>query len=331
MLTSPQYIQVGSIYASPGGKAAGYLRPITPAGAVELPVVVAHGAQPGPRLALVGGVHGSEYPGIAATMTVMRELDPTQLSGAVIGLIVANVPAFRGRREKTCPLDDKNLAAVFPGNPQGSASEVIAHVIQREIIDQADFVIELHGGDLVDRLTPFAIYTRTGNEKIDEQSLGLARCYGVPIIQVPSWDGRFAHKGGLYSTAAELGKPAFVAEAGEHAESDPAALEVHRSGIRNVLRHLGMLPGDRPTVPPTPVTSRYVSMRSPMTGLLWPRVAPGKVVAEDEVVAEIADYFGNVLCAVRAPIGGTVLFCADSLSVQTGESLMGIADLPASA
>lgn len=329
MSALPAYIQVGSLYVQPGEKGHGYLRPLTTAGPVEIPISVVHGARPGPRLALVAGIHGSEYPGIAATMMVTRDIDPADLAGTILGVIVANVPAFRGRREKVCPLDEKNLATVFPGSPEGSPSEVIADALQREIINQADYVIELHAGDLIDELTPFTILTRTGNEEVDCKSVSLAQCYGVPALQVPTWDGRFQHRGGMYSTAAEMGKPGFVAEAGAHARLDREALDLHLRGIRAVLQYLGMVAGEPTVMPEQPITSRYVSMRSPLTGLLWSKVEPGKAVAEGEVVAEITDYFGNLQNAIRAPIKGTVVYCANSLSIQVGEALMGIADFKA--
>jgi predicted deacylase len=331
MLEAPRYVQVGGIYAAPGEKISGYLRALTAAESVELPVVVAHGVQPGPSLALIAGVHGSEYPGILAVSETMRNLDPATLSGVVLGVIVANVPAFRGRREKICPLDGKNLATVFPGDPNGSPSQVIADVIQREIVAQADYVIELHGGDAFDELTPFSIYTRTGNEETDRRALGFAQSYGLPIIETPSWDGRFRHVGGLYSTACALGKPGFVAEAGQNAIVEPEAVVVHCTGIDAAMRHLGMLPGggNAGNGSTPPATARYVSMRSAYTGLLRSHVEAGQTVGEGDVIAEVTDYFGNVLSEIRAPIGGTVVYFCTSLSIQTGEALGGIADFSA--
>lgn len=329
MADAPHYVQVGGIYAPPGTKVSGYLRPLTPAGAVEIPVCIAHGVYPGPRLALIGGVHGSEYPGILAVSDTLRALDPASLAGVVLAVPVANVPAFRGRREKICPLDGKNLATVFPGNPHGSPSEIIADVIQREIIAQVDYVIELHGGDAFDQLTPFSIYTSTGNAALDARSLAFTQSYGLPIIEAPSWDGRFQHTGGLYSTACELGKPGFVAEAGQNALVEPEPIAVHRRGIDAAMRHLHMLPGDdgaEAEAPPQHVTSRYVSLKSPLTGLLHSRVSAGTEVAEGDVIASITDFFGTLLGDVRAPIGGTIIYFCTSLSIQTGEALGGIAD-----
>ena len=58
------------------------------AGPVELPVVVIHGARPGPTLCLTGGVHATEYPGQTAVRELSRQLDPAALSGTVIAVPV---------------------------------------------------------------------------------------------------------------------------------------------------------------------------------------------------------------------------------------------------
>src|ERR1700732_2637776 len=60
-------ITVGTATAPPGQKANGSIQ--VPAGvdaATEIPVIVIHGAKPGPTLALVAGAHGTEYASIVA-------------------------------------------------------------------------------------------------------------------------------------------------------------------------------------------------------------------------------------------------------------------------
>ncbi|MFI5105059.1 MAG: hypothetical protein ACHP79_09075, partial [Terriglobales bacterium] len=58
---------LGSATAASGQKATGVLE--VPAGsdaATAIPVVVVHGAKPGPVLALVAGSHGTEYASVIA-------------------------------------------------------------------------------------------------------------------------------------------------------------------------------------------------------------------------------------------------------------------------
>ena len=57
------------------------------------------------------------------------------LTGTVIMVHVANMPSYLGRTIYYSPADNKNLNRVFPGNPEGTLSERIAHAITREIIE----------------------------------------------------------------------------------------------------------------------------------------------------------------------------------------------------
>src|SRR5213595_1817304 len=73
---------VGTATAARGQKATGTIE--VPAGsdaALSIPVVVFHGAKPGPVLALVSGAHGTEYTSIIALERVIADLDPSQLAG----------------------------------------------------------------------------------------------------------------------------------------------------------------------------------------------------------------------------------------------------------
>jgi predicted deacylase len=326
-MESPSNIQVGEIVARPGEKACGYLRVATAATTVELPITIACGRRPGPRLALVAGVHGSEYVGIAAAVSVMRDLDPDALAGAVLSVNIVNVPAFRERIAYICPLDGANFGRAFPGQAQGTPSEIIADRIQREVVARCAHVIELHGGDITEDLVPFLLLHRTGNEEVDRRSLALAGCYGIPyVVQSPSWDGRYDTHGACYAVACEAGKPSLLAEAGQHGQVDAGAVQTHVDGVTNVLRYLGMIQGIPQEVGEPRVTRRYVSLRSPASGLLRPRVLAGDTVAEGDVVAVIDDYFGSLIAEVRAPIGGIVLYRVSSLTILGGEGLLGIGD-----
>ncbi len=56
------------------------------------------------------------------------------------------------------PEDGKNLNRQFPGDPNGSYSQILAHALFEQLIRPADFVIDLHGGDMTEALEPFTIY-----------------------------------------------------------------------------------------------------------------------------------------------------------------------------
>src|SRR5207247_11083758 len=95
------------------------------AGGVNLPVLLARGSRTGKRLVTTAAVHGDEYEGVRAIFDVWQALDPAALTGDWLAVPVANPPAFwSGTR--TSPLDQANLARVFPGSLEGGPSATLA-------------------------------------------------------------------------------------------------------------------------------------------------------------------------------------------------------------
>lgn len=138
---------VGEITVPRGEQVSGFI--IVPKGMDEgskIPVTIAHGVSDGPVLALIAGTHGYEYPPITALQAVRAQIDPAALSGTIIMVHIANMPSFLGRTIYYTPGDGKNLNRMYPGDPKGSISQRIAHLLTTEVIDQADYLVDLHGG-----------------------------------------------------------------------------------------------------------------------------------------------------------------------------------------
>jgi predicted deacylase len=89
---------IGSASAARGEKVSGTIQ--VPAGIDQgtfIPITIVHGAAAGPVLALVAGLHSSEYSPILALQQVAPRLDPREISGTIVLVQVANIPSFLGR------------------------------------------------------------------------------------------------------------------------------------------------------------------------------------------------------------------------------------------
>lgn len=53
-------------------------------------------------------------------------------------------PALTGSA-RLSPVDSANLARLFPGRPEGTYSERLAHVITHRLMRRADLLVDLHG------------------------------------------------------------------------------------------------------------------------------------------------------------------------------------------
>ena len=215
-------------------------------GGEEVPCFRARGVQDGPSVSLIGGIHGCEYSSIAAVTRVMRELDEGELSGTITAVPVVSMQSYRERSPFVVPADGKNLNRTFPGDADGSYTDRLAHDIFTRLIEPADALLDLHGGDLVEALEPFALYA-------DEPSRAIALAFGLPYV-VRSTDSL---AGMTATAAANAGVAAVIAEAGGIGQLDESAVQLLADGTRSALRVLGALPGE-----PGSARSRDVGRRT---------------------------------------------------------------------
>src|SRR6266498_2754725 len=124
----PNSATFAGLSAAAGEKVTGYLDAVEkPASSIRWPVGLINGASDGPRLSITGGVHGTEYVGMEAAIRSFHSIDPRQLRGSIGFVFIVNVPGFEAAETFANPLDGQNLNRIFPGNPQGTVSFVMAH------------------------------------------------------------------------------------------------------------------------------------------------------------------------------------------------------------
>ena len=176
-------------------------------------VITVTGTKPGPVLFINAGVHGGEYPAVETVIRLGTRLDAAAIAGTVVLMPVLNLPAFWQRSMFVCPVDNVNPNRVFPGDPQGTYSEQMAHALLNEFIVHADAYIDLHGGDIPEALVPFSI-CRKGNEPADIKAVELARVFGLPYLLTVDRPIQQAKGSSSFVAAAERGVPGVLAEAG---------------------------------------------------------------------------------------------------------------------
>ncbi len=316
-------VGVAQLAPAPGETARGMVRIPGVEPAWEVPVFVVRGREPGPTLAVSAGVHAAEYPPIEAATRLARGLDPARLLGTAIVIPLVNTPGFFTRSIYVNPIDGRNLNRAFPGSPEGSASERVAYFLLEQVIVGCDAYVDLHCGDMIEALVPFAAYHLTGREEVDRVSRGLSEAFGIEYVIA----GRGVDLPGTgYANAALRGVPALLAEVGQQGVYEQESVERLVQGVRGVMARLGMLPGVRPSGPgPRREFSRFSWLYADVSGTYHPLVAVGEEVAEGQPVGEIRDLFGERLCELRAPATGPVLFLVTSLAINRGDPLLGVA------
>jgi predicted deacylase len=292
---------------------------------IELPRSTAVGGEDGPHLCLIGGVHGGEYSSIAAVRRFMKNLDVRRLSGRITALPIASITSFWNRVPFVVPEDGKNLNRSFPGEALGTFTEALAHHLFQDVVVGSDFLIDLHGGDMVEALEPFVGYDESS---VQDVAHGMAVAYGVRLILVTKTSDRVGEPGSttmLRTAAAEAGIPALLTEIGDRGLLQPGAVEQHLSGIDGVLRYLKMLPGDAPKPRADQrLVKGLVSVTSSHDGWWESNVVVGDPVTAGMEIGVIEDLHGNELERITAPADGVFVFLTTSPAVRAGGLLGGL-------
>lgn len=315
---------IDNVTAQPGTIASGELT-VTPLGsepATTIPFTIVNGAQAGPVLALTAGVHGAEYPPILALQRARATIDPKTIAGTVILVHVANMPSYLKRTIYYSPVDGKNLNRVFPGKPDGTLSERIAWALTKNVIERADFVVDLHAGDANESLRPYSYWMTNGAPAVAEQSRQLALAFGFDHIVVDR-NRPTDPKASVYlsNTAITRGKPAVTIESGGLGMSDEESIARIERGIAGVMRHLKMqATGPEPSAHPVWL-DRSLVVTSPATGIFYWMVERGHTVAEGTLIGYVTDFFGNRLAEIRAPFAGELLYVIGTPAINKGEPI----------
>ncbi len=282
---------------------------------IRFPVGTIYGASDGPNLVVLGGMHGCEFCGIEAAIRLFNEVDPARLSGTLKIGTIYNMPAHVNNAGFVVPHDGKNPMSTFPGNPIGTYGEAMAFYFDQEVLSKADYFVELHGGDIPEALTPFNRWVETGNADQDAKGKAMAQAYNIPLVVKDPYEQNLPPNA-AYIVTAGRGKPAILCESGQQGILDMQYVNVHLTGLRNILIHLGMMPGTIVNTVKRSYLENYEFVRTDMTGLWYAETKVGDLLKKGQLAGYIRDYFGQDLAEVKAPIEGVVTCVRTSPNIR---------------
>ena len=313
-------LTVGTATAHAGQRATGFIE--VPAGvdaATRIPVIVINGAKPGPKLALVAGSHGTEYASIIALEKLGLDINPAELSGALVIVPLVNLASFAQKVPHINPTDGKNMNRMFPGKADGTQTERALWAIGHEVVERCDYLIDLHGGDLDENLRRYSYLPITGKEKLDATSRGMVMAFGLDHVIIQRQQGPAVPGATSISRFAEdLGKPTVIAEAGHAGTTEAEDVDALVRGSESVMRHLKMLPGVVKPVEHPVWIGQITTVHSDQEGIFYPLVLPEAYVAKGMRIGYTTDYFGQQVADVVAPISGIVVYICSVPTMTKG-------------
>lgn len=271
---------------------------------IEIPAVRFSGPSRGPAVAVIAGMHAGESAGVIAALRLVRRLEREEVHGDILVIPVLNLPAFYARSMQLSPVDLHELHYVWPGNPEGSFSEHLIDMLFRELRSN-DAVVDLHGGELVQDLTPYVGVPWDGDGDLWRRSLRMARCFEVPFV-----DRRAVAETPLALPRALLaeGIPNIWTEIGRNGIPSKSAVNRQYRGLIGLLRLLGNLQGRAEVYRSRIVGPRHWSITASQSGIWDPAIRAGQHVALGQVLGTLFDSQGVALETIRAPVDSLVEF-----------------------
>ncbi len=315
-----------------GGKQQGYLRVPhsvhrSAYGWIPVPItVIRNGA--GPTLLITSGVHGDEYEGQIAVANLARELEARDIAGRLILLPMLNLPAAEAGC-RSSPLDDGNLNRLYPGDPRGTPSEMIAHFHEEVILPLADYAVDLHSGGS-SLIYPATVLRGPSRSPREEAGIAtLTEAFDLPYAWVfTDGGGRDSSARTAMGAANRKGVVNIMAELGGAGRVTPDVLRRTERGLRRILHALGMLPGYvADAARGTRAVYALGSVYAPEAGVFEPLKTIGEDVAKDTPVARIhhTETPGKAPDLVLSPYDGIALAMRAMAQVRRGDALYQIA------
>jgi predicted deacylase len=264
----------------------------------RIPVMHVNGASQGPTLCITAGMHACEYPSIEAAIQIYRTTDPGRLAGRLIIVPVVNLPAFWTRTPYINPYDGMDISATY--HLEGtSISFLIGKTLAREVYAQADYLVDLHGGDVMEDVVSHGGFTRIGDPAIDGASEMMARAYGTKFVFERLEKGAFEKAG--------FRIPRVLAEAGREGRLEPEMTAIHLRGVTNIMKALKMIEGSPEIAPDQVVLRGRYEVFVTTAGLFYPLVRLEERFKQGHVLGEIRDLDGTTLEQITAPRDGVML------------------------
>lgn len=273
---------------------------------VETPVIVLHGAQPGPRLCLTAGVHGDELNGVEVVRRLVNDTDPKSLRGTVIAVPIVNLLGF-ARGSRYLP-DRRDLNRFFPGFAQGSAASRMAFSLFRQVIVHCDALVDFHTGSF-DRSNLPQVRGDLRNDRV----LAFTRGFGAtPVLHSPG------SRGMLRLAATDHDIPAVTFEVGAPYRLEPDKIDFGVQAIKTLMHQMGMTPHFRLWAEPQATFYESKWVRVDEGGMLFSSVALGDRVREGQRLGKVIDPIRNREHEITAPFAGRVIGMALNQVVLPG-------------
>jgi predicted deacylase len=300
-----------------------------PSGRVVTTTMHRYGPTHGPSVYVQAAQHGSEVNGTAVCRRLHDRLRDRTLLGEVTVVPVVDPLTFdRVSYTTSESLDgvNPNMNRVWPGDADGTLHERMAATLWG-VASEADAVLDLHTGS--PDVLSHVVYTAD-----DAGSRRLARAFGTDLLLAEkageaapaAWNRRgFGRK--FRVAAAREDVPAITPELRHDKRILEDAVGTGVGGVLNVLRAVGVLPGEPPDRDPPIVHDYLGTVDAVDSGLFRPAsdLELGDRLAEGRYLGTLYDPTTyETLQEVQAGNDGILYALTEEATVTAGDRLAGV-------
>jgi predicted deacylase len=245
---------------------------------------------------ILGGIHGDETQGVLAAGGLAT--DETRLTQGRVDIVpVCHEAAFEAD-SRTSPVDEGNMARVFPGDPGGGPTARIAHHLYTEVLSGADLLIDLHtSGQSYDM--PFLAGFQEASASADSLAKRAAAVFGADFL--------WRHPDRSVGRTVSVVDQAIYIECPGGGPMTPASVDAYIAGVHRVLAKMDMI-AETPPAPthlPIRVAGGGDLDRDMISvhhgGMFVTELAPGSKVEAGQLLGTVVSNSGRVLEELSAP------------------------------
>jgi uncharacterized protein len=283
---------------------------------LSLTTLTVRGTSPGPTVGISAMIHGDEIEGLLILRELWNTIEPSELSGTLVLLPVANPLALDAISRNT-PVDMLDLNRNFPGAPAGWLSEQLAWVISQEYLSRIDQYIDIHAGGVF----PWVDYCYVVNDE------ALSRAFLSKVLYQPER----MFQGTTAAFTAARGVPTTVIEIGGGCHDQQEHIRNGIRGLRNMLRHIGVIAGALEARPDQLLLRKIEVMRPRYGGICVPMqpLRPGTSLRGPTKLAEIVSpYTFETLETITTPFDESIVVLARNYMtrIQPGDYMFMMGD-----
>jgi predicted deacylase len=291
-------------------------------GSIPVPVVVI-ASSPGPRALVVAGTHGDEWEGQLLVRNLVASVRPEDVTGTLICLPSLNLPAADVAR-RCSPIDGENMNRVFPGDPDGGPTRMLADYVEHALLPGCDYAMDLHSGGSATQYLDCAFLRFDDDERRTKEKVAAAMALGLPYAFAVAAAGEDR----TLSAAADRQDVVMVAtELSGAGRVDMDVLRLATVGVRRLLAHWRVLSSSDHATTTAEGTTEFLwldgSSAAMVTreGILEPMARLGEEVVEGATIARVHDLTNpNVMPEpVVAPKSGVVAIARVPPRVHAGD------------